>query len=194
MCKGNIYIYILTRVFFWCRKDWKNWFHWKAKIDTWHHLWETVAVPKMWALFVFLIFIDVVVVVVCFCVYGTGTVVGVEYECIPAYHVYTCVCGFCFVLHCWCCFAFLQFMSYLFSCEKKRKKIKTSEKTLLPCFRQIWLFFIVCIHTCGYILCYILHYITFTTGSSFCWMLCIVKHIEPNRSLGNSAVEMWYYY
>ena len=37
----------VTSVFFWCRKDWINWFRWKVKIDTWHPLWESGCTQKM---------------------------------------------------------------------------------------------------------------------------------------------------
>ena len=34
-------------VFFWCRKDWRNWFRWNAKIDT-CTLFVKVPVPQKW--------------------------------------------------------------------------------------------------------------------------------------------------
>ena len=31
----------VTSGIFWCRKDWRNWFNWKVKIDIRHPLWDS---------------------------------------------------------------------------------------------------------------------------------------------------------
>ena len=42
----NFMCVCVASVCFWCRKDWINWFRWKAKIKTWHPWWESGSVPK----------------------------------------------------------------------------------------------------------------------------------------------------